>query len=398
MNEHRKISDEYALLYLQDIGSLGDTIAEFEGSFINCFGGIPGEKVIARIFRYRRRRQRFVSAIVSEVMIPSKHRVQAPCTYFGECTGCQWQHIEYEYQLQLKKESITKEFNGFDSLASVKISEVLPALHQFEYRNHARFTVRRNGQVGYVNRITRRFIPVWNCMLMTPWINQALSKLQDIKPDTSQISVRYGINTGDSLVQPSIGNESIQSGQTHYRENLLGNIFRVGSPSFFQVNTVQAERLAEVILSRIEFKGDEILIDAFAGVGTFSILFAKYVEKVVSIEESPSAIEDAKFNMSDIENIEIIQGKTEILLEEIDYAPNIVILDPPRAGCHEKVLLSLVKCKAAKVVYVSCDPSTLARDLDILIGGGFSIDFVDPVDMFPQTYHVECVVTLSRSI
>ena len=118
----------------------------------------------------------------------------------------------------------------------------------------------------------------------------------------------------------------------------------------------------------------------------------------MSIEESPSAIEDAKFNMSDIENIEIIQGKTEILLEEIDYAPNIVILDPPRAGCHEKVLLSLVKCKAAKVVYVSCDPSTLARDLDILIGGGFSIDFVDPVDMFPQTYHVECVVTLSRSI
>ena len=159
-------------------------------------------------------------------MIPSKHRVQAPCTYFGECTGCQWQHIEYEYQLQLKKESITKEFNGFDSLASVKISEVLPALHQFEYRNHARFTVRRNGQVGYVNRITRRFIPVWNCMLMTPWINQALSKLQDIKPDTSQISVRYGINTGDSLVQPSIGNETIQSGQTHYRENHLGNIIR----------------------------------------------------------------------------------------------------------------------------------------------------------------------------
>ena len=86
------------------------------------------------------------------------------------------------------------------------------------------------------------------------------------------------------------------------------------------------------------------------------------------------------------------------MLEEIDYAPNIVILDPPRAGCHEKVLLSLAKCKAAKVVYVSCDPSTLARDLDILIGGGFSIDFVDPVDMFPQTYHVECVVTLSRSI
>ena len=378
------------------MGPLGDTIAHLDGEPVNVFGGIPGEKVTAKIVRYRRRGQQKTSGIVSEVHESSPHRISAPCNFFSTCTGCQWQHIEYSYQLILKRESVQNAFNDYPSLTGLPISPTLPASSIYEYRNHARFTVRYQGALGFVNRITRRFVKIDRCMLMIPGINAILSKLQGLSNETSQLSVRFGENTDDFLIQPLLKNPAIQipSGQKHYTEKLADRTFRIASPSFFQVNIDQAEQLVNIVLKRIDVGPKGILVDCFAGVGTFAALMAQHVSKVIAIEESSSAIEDAQYNSNDIQNIDFVQGKAEEVLEKITEVPDGVIVDPPRSGCHPSTLQALAKLGPKNVVYVSCDPSSMARDLDQLVTQGYIVSSVDPIDMFPQTHHVECVASL----
>ena len=387
---------ELATLNLEEMGPLGDTMAPFENGRINVFGGIPGEKVVARIVRYRRKRRRHVSAIVTEVVDPSPHRVAPPCPYFGPCSGCQWQHIDYPHQLDLKRNAVRAELEAYEPLRAVPVSAPTPAPEQLGYRNHGRFTVRRSGRLGFVNRITRRFVDVDRCMLMADGINDVLSKLDGRSQETSQLSIRYGVNTSDVLVQPALSSEEIplQTGQTHYTEELLGRTFRIASPSFFQVNTAQAERLSEIVRQRLKLRGGDTLIDAYAGVGTFAALLAPHVARVIAVEESEAAVKDAAVNTLGLDNLEYRQGRTEDVIAELDSTPDAVILDPPRVGCDRAALEAVAAWRPRRTAYVSCDPASLARDLAILVGAGLNVIDVQPVDMFPQTHHVECVVTL----
>jgi 23S rRNA (uracil1939-C5)-methyltransferase len=213
----------------------------------------------------------------------------------------------------------------------------------------------------------------------------------------------------------------IESGQPFLEEELLGRRFRLQPPSFFQVNTQReprslpaavrtswlplpsdgvsmAELLALLVLDRLEPASDQLVIDAYSGVGTFALLLAPLVKEVIGIEEARSAIRDAEFNARDLPNVRFVQAKTEAALPELDQRPDAVVLDPARAGCHPDVLRALLDSKPRRVVYVSCDPSTLARDLRILVDGGYTLHEVQPLDMFPQTYHIECVATLSRGL
>ena len=186
----------------------------------------------------------------------------------------------------------------------------------------------------------------------------------------------------------------MSSGQTHYQENVSGTPFRIGSPSFFQVNTVQAEKLINLVRERIVLTGKELIIDAYAGVGTYSVLLAPFVKKVIAIEESKAAIKDASVNAIGIDNIEFVAGKTEDIFETLEESPDAVILNPPRLGCHPETLESIVRRQTNKIIYISCNPETLARDLHLLVKRGFNITNIEPVDMFPQTHHIECVATL----
>ncbi len=387
---------EFAKLALEEMGPQGDTLAYLDGQQINVFGGIPGEEVVARIVRYQRRRQRYVSAIVTEALKSSPHRVEPPCPYFGPCSGCQWQHIDYSYQLTLKKNAVERELGRFAELRDTPVSETLPAPELLGYRNHARFTIRRQGSLGFVNRITRRFVKVDNCMLMTPGINQILRQLQGGCQETSQMSVRYGINTSEWLIQPTLKDcgISLASGQTHYREELLGKVFRIASPSFFQVNTRQAEQLALLVRERLGLTGVETLVDAYAGVGVFAVLLASSVRRVIAIEESEAAAKDAAVNATGIGNLDFRQGKTEDVLHTLEDRPDAVILDPPRVGCDPAALEEIVRWAPERTVYVSCDPESLSRDLSRLVQGGLCVKRVEPVDMFPQTHHLECVAII----
>ena len=183
---------ETACLTLERFGTLGDTVAEFEGREISVFGGIPGERAVCRIVRYRRRRKSVVSAIVLDVLEPSPYRVAPPCPYFGPCSGCQWQHIDYAHQLDLKREAVRQAVGEYDSLEGLEVGQTMASDGVFGYRNHARFTVRRRGSLGFVNRITRRFVKIDECLLMAPGINELLARLQGRSGATSQLSVRYG--------------------------------------------------------------------------------------------------------------------------------------------------------------------------------------------------------------
>ena len=392
----RPAEPELARLSLERTGPLGDTLAQFEGESISVFGGIPGEEVVAEIVRFRRRRTRHVHAIVTDVIQSSPHRVNPPCPYFGPCSGCQWQHVSYSHQLKLKRQAVEAELVRYPELEHLDVSPTLPSKAELGYRNHARFTVKRDGSLGFVNRITRRFVRVDRCMLMSPWINETLASLQGRCGETTQLSMRYGVNTGDWLVQPSLAADRVglTTGQTHYREKLHDRPFRVSSPSFFQVNTGQAELLGSLVLGRLGLTGRETVIDAYAGVGAFAVLMAAHAARVIAIEEADSAIKDAAINTLGLQNLDFRRGRTEDVLASLRERPDAVILDPPRVGCHEAVLRWLVERAPGRVAYVSCDPESLARDLSILVRGGFRVEAVEPVDMFPQTHHVECLVTL----
>ena len=390
---------EFAKLRLLSMGDFGDTVADFEDEPIQVFGGIVGEVVKARIYRYQRRGKNKINAIVSEVIEASPHRVNNPCPYFGPCSGCQWQHVSYDYKQELKRDIVRLFFADYASLSDVQVSKTNPAPERFNYRNHARFTVRFGGQLGFSNRITRRFVRVDECMLMDSKINSFLSQLQDNSSETTNLSIRVGANTDDYLIQPELSGPDIdfETGQKWYVENMLNREFRVASPSFFQVNTKQAEFMINLVGDKLGLNGDEILVDAYAGVGVFASLLSDRVRKVIAGEESQAAVKDALFGLNDLHNVHYIQGKTEEILEELEEKIDVIILDPPRTGCHPQAIASVLSAKPNKIAYVSCDPPSLARDLDMLVQGGYQIDSVDPIDMFPQTYHTECVAILSRN-
>ena len=396
---------EFAEFVLGPMNDLGDTTTTFEGSTINVGGGIPGERVVARIHRYRRRRKPIVSGVVVQVLRPSRYRVQTRCGYCGPCSGCQWQHIDYSHQLELKREAVARQLRRYDRLSAVDVRDTVSTPQQFYYRNHARFTVRRGGQLGFSNRITRRFVRIEHCMLMDPSINEALVEFQDKAAETTNMSVRVGVNTGERLIQPTFQNPDIRiaSGQTHYTEKMSNHRLRVASPSFFQVNTPQAERMVHMVREGLRLSGDDVLVDAYAGVGVFAILLAQSVSKSVAIEESAAAIVDAKANALGVPNIEFVQEKTEDALGGLGERFGLrgkdtaIVLDPPRVGCHPRAIASLVSLAPSRVAYVSCDPPSLARDLDQLTAGGYEVESVQPVDMFPQTYHVESVTILELS-
>ncbi len=381
-------------LTLEGMGKMGDTYAHHNGDLVYVSGGIPGEEVVAEVVA---RRRKYIPAQVVEVLKPSPHRVDARCVYLGPCTGCQWQHIDYQYQLEMKRQAVEAEIRRLPQLEDFQVSPTIPSPQTFHYRNHARFTIGPEGTLGYVNRITRRFVPVDECLLMEAWINEALRKLQGRCRETTQLSIRYGVNTGKGLIQPTLQNPDIPmaSGQTHYEESLMGHIFRIAASSFFQVNTAQAEHVVQMLRDRLQLSGKGLLVDAYAGVGTFARLLAPHTRRVIAIEESASAVKDAAINTLGADNIEFRQEKAEDVLDTIQERPEALILDPPRAGCHPRALEALKRLGLRRICYVSCEPETLARDLKSLCEGPFHLEEVQPVDMFPQTHHVECVATLS---
>ncbi len=384
-------------LSLGPLDELGETTAQHEGIPVRVAGGITGERVRATITRLY---DEELSATVTEVLDPSPDRVDAPCRYYLECSGCQWQHVAYETQLEYKRARVESALRTHGALDAAEVLPTLPSPAAYGYRNHARFTISRDGEVGFVNRHTRRFLKVDECILMAPEINGPLAEMQGRLPDMTQMSVRVGVNTGELLIQPKLSNPEVDlpSGGRYYVEKLRGHSFKVDGSSFFQVNTRQTEALAGILLERLCLSGSETVVDAYAGVGIYAVLLAPSAARVIAIEESKSAVADARENAAGLENVEFIQARTEDALGQIESPVDAVVLDPPRVGCHPDALEGVKSLAPRRVAMVSCDPGTMARDLAALCAdGSFILEDVQPIDMFPQTHHVECVATLSKA-
>jgi len=279
------------------------------------------------------------------------------------------------------------------------VAPMLAADNPWAYRNHLRFTAKRRGEVGFVQRGSHRFLRIDRCLIADDRVNDALPLLQGKCGNMHQITFRVGVNTSEMFVHPDLTavDPSIESGQRFYHEEILGRRFRISGASFFQTNTLQADRLVELVRDRLDLAQHETLVDAYAGVGTFAVILAPLVRRVVAIEESAAAVDDAMVNIASSPNIQYYRDKVEDVLPQISQQVDALILDPPRQGCHAKALDTVIKIAPSRIAYVSCDPSTLARDLRILAEGGYELKEVTPIDMFPQTYHIECVATLRRS-
>ena len=364
-------------------------------------------------------RRRYARGQVVDVLRPSTERVEAPCRYFGTCGGCQWQHQAYPSQLRWKTELVRRQLQRVGHLVEPPVRPIIGAANPWNYRNQGRFSLDAEGRLCFTRFQSRHLLPVDACMLMQTEIVDLMPRLQGALPGGHQVAVRYGSRTGQYLVSPHLTalDGELITGQAEYEEILLGRRFRVSAPSFFQVNTrvdqrelppgidapwvehrrgefSQADLLALLVLDRLKLTGREFVVDGYSGVGTFALLAAERAERVVGIEEARSAVLDAEANAEGLDNVAFLQGKTEERLAEIDGRPDAVVLDPSRMGCAPGVLTALTALRPRVVVYVSCDPATLARDLALLCAEGFALEDVQPIDMFPQTHHIETVSVL----
>ena len=394
--EKQIVAGDRLTIPLTEIAFHGASIGRTEdGQVVMADYGIPGELSEVEIERVKRH---YLLASVVAPVVASEDRVEPPCPYFGTCGGCQWQHIAYGRQLELKRHVVSEQLRRIGKFDDFEVSKMVPSARPYGYRNNARFTTNKDGELGYISRpgTGRRFMRIDRCLIMDDHINEALATMQGRAHVKHQVVVRYGVHTDQLLIQQDLTElvPEVPSAGTHYEEELLGTRFRVAASSFFQTNTLQAEELARLAIERMALSGDEIVVDAYAGVGTFAILVAPHAQRVIAIEESATAMADAGVNLRGFDNVEYHHGKVEKLLPELEIEPDVILLDPPRTGMDARAIGGILKHRPRRIVYVSCDPATLARDLRIVVDGGYRLLDVTPVDMFPQTYHIECVATL----
>lgn len=424
-------SISYHTLRLGDMTREGDASAEIseldgEGTeqrrTVHVPAGLPGERVTIAVEapaqprpgRHRRRwKPRPPRVWITDIHEPSPLRVEAACPVFGICGGCQLQHMQYEAQLAWKRQVVEQLLLEAGGFAQPPLLETVPCDKPWHYRNHMRFSVNRGGQPGLTARGTHRVLPLTACPIAHEEINTALGVLSQVPNERPQVLVRCGTATNQMLIQPRPGSEVIEHLSAAgldiradtMEEKLAGETFRIRPSSFFQTNTAQAEKMAQMVLdgllsgqNPLHAACDLTIVDAYCGVGTFALLLARHVGKVIAIEESASAIKDAQWNIREVGNVEILKGKVEELLPGLATQIDGLVIDPPRAGCQQVVLDALIEHPVARVVYVSCDPSTLARDLKILchLHPAYHLYSVQPLDMFPQTVHIECVAVLEQ--
>ncbi|GCE06290.1 class I SAM-dependent RNA methyltransferase [Dictyobacter aurantiacus] len=384
--------------------------------------GLPGERVTIAVEapptprpgRKRRHwKQRPPRVWITELHETSPLRIQAPCPVFGTCGGCQIQHMRYTAQLEWKREVVHQLLHEVGQFTDPPLLDTVACDDPWHYRNHMRFSVNREGQAGLTARGSHRVLPLEECPIAHEQINRALKVVNQHVNPRPQVLIRCATANNQMLIQPAqseevrqqMAEQGIEIQAETMEEVLGGQSFRIRPSSFFQTNTAQAEKMARMVLDGLLADQPEekirqmTVVDAYCGVGTFAALLAPHVGKVIAIEESASAIKDAQWNMRAVEHVEIIKGKVEDMLPGLSARIDGFVIDPPRAGCQSTVLDALIQNPVARIVYVSCDPSTLARDLNILcnVSQAYHLRSVQPLDMFPQTAHIENVAVLERT-
>ncbi|HET8843956.1 MAG TPA: class I SAM-dependent RNA methyltransferase [Ktedonobacteraceae bacterium] len=395
---------------------------EARSTVLQVSAGLPGERVTIAVEaaatppkRRKRHWKPYPRRVeITQIHQPSPLRISASCPVFGICGGCQLQHLSYPSQLEWKSSIVRELLVEVGHFSEPPLLAPVACEHPWHYRNHMRFSVNREGQPGLTARGTHRVLPLTHCPIAHEHVNTALELFSQQVNPRPQVLIRCGTATRQMLVQPQqspeveakLAETGLELCTETMEEQLCGETFRIRPSSFFQTNTMQAEKMTQMVLAGLFPAADEvsrqtsgrpsIVLDAYCGVGTFALMLSRHAGRVIAIEESASSIKDARWNLREVENVEILQGKVEDLLPALAEQLDGLVIDPPRAGCQRQVLEALVRNPVRRIVYVSCEPSTLARDLDILCHAytTYHLSSVQPLDMFPQTAHIECVALL----
>ena len=440
---------------IEDMGHDGEGIGKADGYTLFVKDTVIGDRAEVKIMKVKKN---YGYARLLKVLRPSPDRTEARCPIARACGGCQLQFLSYEKQLEFKKKKVLGNLQRIGGFADVQAERVLGMEEPWRYRNKAQFPVGRNkeGEIvtGFYAGRTHSIVPNRDCLLGVKVNEEILNRIlaymetchaepYDEKTGTGlvrHILLRYGFKTGeimvcliingtripaqDSLVEALkdipgmtsislnvntkrnnviLGEKVIPLWGKEYITDYIGAIqYQISPLSFYQVNPVQTEKLYGTALEYAGLTGKETVWDLYCGIGTISLFLAQKAKQVYGVEIVPPAIEDARRNakLNGITNAEFFVGKAEEVLpekyEKEGIYADVIVVDPPRKGCDEAVLDTMLKMKPEKIVYVSCDSATLARDLKVLCQEEYRLEKVAVCDMFPQGVHVETVVLLSK--
>lgn len=440
---------------IKRLGINGEGIGYYRRKAVFIDGALPEEVVKAEVTELQ---PKFIKAQLLEVEKRSADRIEPPCPVFGLCGGCQIQHISYEGQLRAKTELVREAFSRYAGLEDIKIKPILGMEHPWDYRNKAQLQLKRKGHeviAGLYEAGSHEIVDISGCPIQHPEVNRTVEQVKSVleelriplhkengaKDGVRTIVVRHGFQSGhlqvtlvaagsrlprqDELVEmlrlavPEItgialnvnpkktplifGERTITLWGADTMEESLGDLqFSLSPRAFFQLNPLQTVKLYESVRAAAGLTGRETVVDAYCGTGTIGLWLAPYAKEVRGIETIPEAVEDAKQNAArnGRANASFHTGAAEELLSrwaKSGLTPDVIVADPPRTGLDPRFLEAVLRVKPEKFVYVSCNPSTLAKDCKVLLDGGYSIQWAQPVDMFPQTSHVECCVSLVRN-
>ena len=444
---------------IDDLAFGGEGVGRVDGYVVFVRGGIPGDTLRVRIVEAR---GRYGRGVIEAVETPAPDRIEAPCPYFGRCGGCRLQHVAYPAQLAFKEKQVRDCLERLGGLPPFELRPILPAPEVYGYRNKMEFTVAPtpDGAALGLHEADRYdvVLDIDRCLLQSDVMNGLLAQTRrELRargvsvyrptPDGDGegllrfVSLREGRRTGQAMVNfvasaPDIATlapvasalharrpetasvvlnvndkkasvavgteEHLLLGRDTITETLDGVSFQVSANSFFQTNTVQAERLFAIVAEACELTGTETVIDLYSGTGAISLLLARRSMHVYGVELVTAAVQDAMRNAqaNGIGNCTFLSGEVRHVLPDLlqrGVRADVVVADPPRAGFHPKALSALATLRPERIVYVSCNPATLARDVGDLVRRGYRLEWVQPVDMFPQTPHIEAVARLGRA-
>ncbi len=413
--------------YVDGISHAGEGVARIDGKATFIPFAIPGETVEIKIFEEKKNFQR---ARLEEVITPSPDRLEPPCPYFYKCGGCSYQHTSYSRQLEFKRQVVKDSLQRIGGI-DIEVNQVVGMENPWRYRNKVEWhTGKEAGEptMGYYINDSRALIGIDSCLLisqeMEEYSRYIKENLEELKiPEGCEVILRQsssnqeimlifrgtgtlGIDFAKMLNYKEVASiYSIDQGvaRLHYGEQtLLENIFEleleVSALAFFQVNHTQMEKMIEVIKDFAKLREGESVLDAYCGTGSIALALAGSARRVVGVESFKAAKKNAKSNAfrNSISNCKFIKGACEDIIPAMEEKFDVVILDPPRVGCKAELIQAVIEKSPRCIIYVSCNPSTLARDLAIFNNAGYAVDQVQPIDMFPQTSHVETVVRIYR--
>ncbi|CAG0954572.1 23S rRNA (uracil-C(5))-methyltransferase RlmCD [Anaerolineales bacterium] len=374
--------------------------------------GLPGEQVRVELTEDKKN---FARGKLLEILKASPDRIAPKCKHFAECGGCHYQNLPYEKQLTAKTEILRDQLQRIGKIENPPVKPMVASPLEWNYRNHVQFHLTEDGKIGFVNSSGNAVLPIEECHLPQADIDSFWRDLQfESNAEVERVSLRAGADGGLMVVLESESPETpeleveadvsvvhifddhpvVLAGEDHLFFNILDKDFRVSAGTFFQVNTKIAEKMVQHLMTCLPVSLSTSLLDIYCGAGLFSKFFAGKSKKVIGIESSESACEDFAFNLDEFDNVELYEGAAEEILPALkSHTASVIyaIVDPPRAGIERHALDALIKIQPQMIAYVSCDPSTLARDAARLINGGYRLVEVTPFDLFPQTYHIESI-------